>query len=195
MKTRYNLALAIPVFAVTLGLGSTSCTGAEAPPASAGFWIALQDDDTSPENCGLDTQRRTMPVNDAAIAVAVTKFAQPEEIEALELMRDGKDGATVECKIKELAVGSYEVEAEFSTGAYNFELSGSTGGVTSAGFKSPQTAGEFVRTSACTLETALAVEGGGEAIVIFNCPGATNQATPDRVCLANGAFYARDCKN
>ena len=194
MKTRNHLALAFPVLIAVGALASASCTGAEAPPASAGFWIQLQDDDTSDGNCGLDGTTRTLPANNASVANTVDEFATPADLEDLELIRDGADDATVECTIKELAVGSYEIDARFAVGATTFELQGSTGAMTSAGYRSPQTAGDFLRTNRCTLKTALAAEGGGEAIVVFNCPGAPLPHT-ERVCLLNGAFYARDCKN
>ena len=193
MKTRTILVQAICA-SIALGLANVSCSPAESPPGRAGFWIQLQDDDTASSSCGLDGSTKTLPTDNAAVG-RISQFTTEAEIEALELVKDGKDGANVECTMKELAPGSYQVDVELRVGAYFFELtSGGAGGGT-AGYKSPQTAGETIRSSTCQVGTFKVPEGGGEGIITYVCTGTQNVNTPDRVCRAEGALYVRDCKN
>jgi hypothetical protein len=193
MKTRSTLVQAIPALSIALGLANVSCSPAESPPGRAGFWIELQDDETVPESCGRDGSRRSIPQNNAPVA-KISQFSTAAEIEALELVKDGSDGATVKCTMKEIAVGSYEIDIELRDGAYYFELLSGGAGGGSAGYKSPETAGETIRSSACQVGTFLVPEGGGEGLITYACTNTKNDTTPDKVCRIEGTLYVRDCK-
>jgi hypothetical protein len=131
-------------------------------------------------------------------AAAIDESTDLETLSNLDLLVHDVDAADISCDVSELVPGSVAIAISANYQATTMELtavtaSGSSSSNATFGYKSPETAGEFMRSSACELRTFHVPEGGGAGLITYSCPGAAALTTPDRVCLAQGALYVKDC--
>lgn len=158
METRKTLLVC------ALTLAAFGCSDPVAPPASVRMTVNMIGD--------LSFAESVPDIQGNAVSLQLNET----QLEMIEVLEDGDDGASIKCKVKELAKGSsYEISANYmdSTKTTQISLAATTQGNASAAglvsVKSPKTGNTTYHGEACEVATALPKDGGGAIVVSFHC--------------------------
>ncbi len=181
---------------------NTSCDDAVGSPPQAAVAISLNADPTSAGNC-VSTGTDSLPLSNGEV-LRLSSRTRKEDLKNLPRLTDGKDGASVSCKVTETAAGtSYTFSASMAgtsskTGAgrefsiRNASVSGGVGANATVSWLSPNL-DSAMQSSVCSLSVDEQVEGGGAIKVTFSCPQFMNPSRPDVICEANGTLVLELC--
>jgi len=181
-----------------------ACSPIDEPPARLALGITFAPDRTTTDGaCNLNVNT-TIPQEEPAAGL-IHESMSDAELKELKLVKDGADGAMIDCKVKESG-GGYELSVDLEAEGSYFGLTGTAAGFVPASEGTPAkvgtgtgsvdynsqrlTAGTFGSTS-CNIWLSHAKKG--EAVIRYSCNNFKDQYRPETVCNAAGAIYVKDC--